>query len=92
MSGGTTPTTHPLDPVTAAGGIAYLKALASPLPVMRFCPTGGIDADNAPAYLALDNVVCVGGSWVTPKDALATGDWARVEELARKASRLGANR
>ena len=79
-------------PAEAAGGIAYLKALASPLPVMRFCPTGGIDADNAPAYLALDNVVCVGGSWVTPKDALATGDWARVEELARKASRLGANR
>ena len=79
-------------PAEAAGGIAYLKALASPLPVMRFCPTGGIDADNAPAYLALDNVVCVGGSWVTPKDALATGDWARVEELARKACRLGANR
>jgi 2-dehydro-3-deoxyphosphogluconate aldolase/(4S)-4-hydroxy-2-oxoglutarate aldolase len=77
-------------PAEAAGGITYLKALASPLPVMRFCPTGGIDANNAPAYLALDNVVCVGGSWVTPKDALAVGDWARVEELARKASRLGA--
>lgn len=77
-------------PAEPAGGIPYLKALASPLPALSFCPTGGIDAKNAPAYLALDNVVCVGGSWVTPKDALAAGDWPRFEELARKASLLGA--
>jgi len=75
-----------------AGGIPYLKALASPLPAVSFCPTGGVDATNAAAYLALDNVVCVGGSWVTPKDAVASGDWPRIEALAREASLLGAKR
>ena len=57
-------------PAEPAGGVPYLKALASPLPAVSFCPTGGVDAKNAAAYLALANVVCVGGSWVTPKDAV----------------------
>jgi len=77
-------------PAEPAGGIAYLKALASPLPAVSFCPTGGISEKNAGAYLALPNVVCVGGSWVTPKDALGRGDWARVTELARQATMLRA--
>lgn len=72
-------------PAEPAGGIGYLKALASPLPAVRFCPTGGIDAKNAPAYLALPNVVCVGGSWVAPKDAIGLGDWSRITNLAREA-------
>lgn len=77
-------------PAEPAGGIAYLKALGGPLPAVRFCPTGGIDAKNAASYLALANVVCVGGSWVAPKDALAAGDYPRIEALAREASKLGA--
>lgn len=76
-------------PAEAAGGIAYLKALAAPLPALRFCPTGGIGRDNAAAYLALENVVCIGGSWVTPPDAVARGDWSQIEGLARDAARLG---
>jgi 2-dehydro-3-deoxyphosphogluconate aldolase/(4S)-4-hydroxy-2-oxoglutarate aldolase len=79
-------------PAEPAGGTAYLKALASPLPGIRFCPTGGIDAANAAAYLALPNVICVGGSWVAPKDAVAAGDWARIEALARQAASLGRGR
>jgi 2-dehydro-3-deoxyphosphogluconate aldolase / (4S)-4-hydroxy-2-oxoglutarate aldolase len=75
-------------PAEPAGGVAYLKALASPLPEARFCPTGGIDAERATAYLALPNVVCVGGSWVAPADAVRTGDWARIERLARDAAAL----
>ena len=75
-------------PAEPAGGIAYLKALASPLPAVRFCPTGGVDAKNATAYLSLANVVCVGGSWVAPKDAVAAGDWTRIERLAREAASL----
>jgi 2-dehydro-3-deoxyphosphogluconate aldolase/(4S)-4-hydroxy-2-oxoglutarate aldolase len=76
-------------PAGAAGGTAWLKALASPLPAARFCPTGGIDAASAPAYLALPNVPCVGGSWVVPPDALAARDWGRVRELARAAAAAG---
>ncbi len=76
-------------PAGPAGGIAYLKALASPLPAISFCPTGGIDAGNARDYLALPNVVAVGGSWVTPADAIKSGDWARIEKLAREAASLG---
>lgn len=76
-------------PAEPAGGRAYLNALAAPLPAIRFCPTGGIDVKSAPAYLALPNVVCVGGSWVAPKDAVASGDWARIESLAREAAALG---
>ncbi|MFF8318467.1 bifunctional 4-hydroxy-2-oxoglutarate aldolase/2-dehydro-3-deoxy-phosphogluconate aldolase [Streptomyces bobili] len=75
-------------PAQAAGGTAYLRSLAGPLPQARFCPTGGIGPGNAPEYLALPNVGCVGGSWMVPTDAVAARDWARVEELARAASRL----
>jgi len=75
-------------PAEAAGGAAYLKALASPLPQARFCPTGGVSAANAPAYLTLRNVGCVGGSWMVPADAVAAKDWARVERLAREAAAL----
>jgi 2-dehydro-3-deoxyphosphogluconate aldolase/(4S)-4-hydroxy-2-oxoglutarate aldolase len=77
-------------PAEAAGGTAYLKALAAPLPQARFCPTGGIGPASAPEYLALPNVGCVGGSWMLPKDAVAGRDWARVEELARAAAGLSA--
>jgi 2-dehydro-3-deoxyphosphogluconate aldolase/(4S)-4-hydroxy-2-oxoglutarate aldolase len=76
-------------PAEAAGGPAVLKALASPLPGVRFCPTGGIDARNARTYLSLPNVVCVGGSWVAPKEAVEQGDWDRIEALAREAAALG---
>lgn len=75
-------------PAEAAGGAAYLKSLAGPLPGARFCPTGGIAAASAPEYLALPNVGCVGGSWMVPADAVAAGDWARIEELARGAAGL----
>jgi 2-dehydro-3-deoxyphosphogluconate aldolase / (4S)-4-hydroxy-2-oxoglutarate aldolase len=75
-------------PAEAAGGVAYLQALAAPLPHARFCPAGGIDAARAPAYLALPNVVCVGGSWVAPRDAVAAGDWAAITRLARAAAAL----
>ncbi|GGO71607.1 bifunctional 4-hydroxy-2-oxoglutarate aldolase/2-dehydro-3-deoxy-phosphogluconate aldolase [Nonomuraea cavernae] len=76
-------------PAEAAGGVAYLKSLAGPLPDVRFCPTGGIRASSVPDYLALPNVGCVGGSWLTPADALAAGDWGRVEKLAADAAGLG---
>jgi 2-dehydro-3-deoxyphosphogluconate aldolase/(4S)-4-hydroxy-2-oxoglutarate aldolase len=75
-------------PAQAAGGTAYLRSLAGPLPQARFCPTGGIGPANAPEYLALPNVACVGGSWMVPADAVAAGDWARIEELARAAAGL----
>ncbi|MCX4557613.1 bifunctional 4-hydroxy-2-oxoglutarate aldolase/2-dehydro-3-deoxy-phosphogluconate aldolase [Streptomyces umbrinus] len=76
-------------PAQAAGGTAYLKSLAGPLPQARFCPTGGIGPAVAPEYLALPNVLCVGGSWMLPADAIAARDWARVETLAREAAGLG---
>ena len=76
-------------PAEALGGVKVLKAYASPLPDITFCPTGGIDMAKAPEYLALPNVICVGGSWVMPADAIASGDWKRVEQLAREASQLG---
>lgn len=75
-------------PAEAAGGTAYLKALSGPLPQARFCPTGGIRPETAPSYLALPNVACVGGTWLTPEGALAARDWGRVTELARAASGL----
>lgn len=75
-------------PAEAAGGVDYLKSIGGPLPGLRFCPTGGITPASAPSYLALANVGCVGGSWLAPKDALASGDWARIEELARATSAL----
>jgi 2-dehydro-3-deoxyphosphogluconate aldolase / (4S)-4-hydroxy-2-oxoglutarate aldolase len=73
-------------PAEAAGGVAFLKAIAAPLPNVRFCPTGGIDQENAAAYLALPNVIAVGGSWVAPKEAIAAGDFDRVTALAREAA------
>jgi 2-dehydro-3-deoxyphosphogluconate aldolase/(4S)-4-hydroxy-2-oxoglutarate aldolase len=75
-------------PAAYAGGPGALKALAGPFPNARFCPTGGIDAATAPAWLALDNVLCVGGSWVAPEALIAAGDWAQIEELARRAAGL----
>lgn len=77
-------------PAQAAGGTAYLKSLAGPLPQARFCPTGGIGIDSAPEYLALPNVACVGGSWMLPADAVAARDWERIEGLARTAAGLSA--
>jgi 2-dehydro-3-deoxyphosphogluconate aldolase/(4S)-4-hydroxy-2-oxoglutarate aldolase len=75
-------------PAEAVGGAAFLKSLASPVPDVRFCPTGGINPAKAPTYLALPNVACVGGSWMLPADLVAAGDWARIEELAREAAQL----
>lgn len=75
-------------PAEAAGGVPFLRSLASPLPRARFCPTGGIDAARAPEYLALPNVGCVGGSWMLPKDLLAARDWAGVTALAKEATAL----
>ena len=75
-------------PAGAAGGTAYLRALAGPLPQARFCPTGGIGPNDAPDYLALPNVGCVGGSWMLPADAVAARDWGRIEALAREAAGL----
>lgn len=76
-------------PAEQAGGAPYLKALSSPLADLRFCPTGGVSLNNAADYLSLPNVICVGGSWVAPKQAVVDGDWDTIENLARDASRLG---
>ncbi len=73
-----------LFPAQQAGGIGMLQALAGPFPDVTFCPTGGITAETAPDYLALPNVACVGGSWLTPKAALAAGDWEAVTALVRQ--------
>jgi 2-dehydro-3-deoxyphosphogluconate aldolase / (4S)-4-hydroxy-2-oxoglutarate aldolase len=75
-------------PAMQAGGLAMLKAWHGPFGDVKFCPTGGITAANAPEFLALPNVVCVGGSWLTPADAVAQGDWARVTRLAQQAVAL----
>ncbi len=75
-------------PAEQAGGAAFLKALASPLAGIRFCPTGGVSAANAAHYLSLPNVVCVGGSWVAPDDMVKAGRWSEIEALAREASGL----
>lgn len=77
-------------PAAQAGGLAMLKALAGPFPDIGFCPTGGIGPDNAAQYLALPNVRVCGGSWLTPPDALRSGDWARITRLAREAAVLRA--
>lgn len=76
-------------PALQAGGSSMLKAWSGPFGDVRFCPTGGVTAANAVDFLALPNVVCVGGSWLTPPDALARGNWAQVTALAFQASRLG---
>jgi 2-dehydro-3-deoxyphosphogluconate aldolase/(4S)-4-hydroxy-2-oxoglutarate aldolase len=75
-------------PAEPAGGIPYLKSLAEPLRHLRFCPTGGIDLAKARDYLALPNVVCVGGSWVAPRRHLEAGNWAAITTLAREAADL----
>lgn len=75
-------------PAMQAGGIAMLKALGGPFPDIDFCPTGGIGLETAPQFLALPNVKVCGGSWLTPADAVATGDWARITRLAREAQAL----
>ena len=75
-------------PAETSGGAPALKALYGPFADIRFCPTGGITAKTAPDYLALPNVVCVGGGWVAPNDAIESGDWGRITELARAASAL----
>lgn len=75
-------------PAEAMGGVGALRGFAGPFPQARFCPTGGIDAASAPAYLRLPNVLTVGGSWMVPADALAIGDWARIGALAREAAAL----
>jgi len=73
-----------LFPAQQAGGIGMLKALGSPFPDVTFCPTGGVTAASAPEFLALPNVACVGGSWLTPRDAVTAGDWKKITALARE--------
>ena len=75
-------------PAEQSGGAAFLKSIGSPIPQVRFCPTGGISLKNAPDYLSLKNILCVGGSWVAPKDAMAAGDWAAITRLASEARAL----
>jgi 2-dehydro-3-deoxyphosphogluconate aldolase / (4S)-4-hydroxy-2-oxoglutarate aldolase len=75
-------------PAAASGGAAWLKSVHGPLPKLSFCPTGGIDLASAPAYLALPNVPCVGGTWMTPADALKAGDFATIRRLASEAAAL----
>lgn len=75
-------------PAVPAGGTKLIGAWASPLPQVKFCPTGGISLGTAPDFLALPNVLCVGGSWLTPADKLKAGDWAGIELLAREAAAL----
>ena len=75
-------------PAMQAGGSAMLKAWGGPFFDVRFCPTGGVTAQNASEFLSLPNVACVGGSWLVPAEALANGDWARIEKLAREACQL----
>jgi 2-dehydro-3-deoxyphosphogluconate aldolase / (4S)-4-hydroxy-2-oxoglutarate aldolase len=75
-------------PAEPAGGTAYVSSLASPIPQVKFCPTGGITAEKAPSYLKLSNVITVGGSWMLPKASLQAGDWAAIEALAKAAAGL----
>ena len=75
-------------PAEQSGGAAFLKSIGSPIPQVSFCPTGGISLKNAHDYLSLKNILCVGGSWVAPKDAMARGDWAAISKLAAEANAL----
>jgi 2-dehydro-3-deoxyphosphogluconate aldolase / (4S)-4-hydroxy-2-oxoglutarate aldolase len=75
-------------PAEQAGGAAYLKSIGAPIPQVSFCPTGGISLKLAPDYLGLKNILCVGGSWVAPKDAMARGDWVAITALAQEAAGL----
>ena len=78
-------------PAEPSGGVPFLDSVRGPLPGLQFCPTGGITATNAPAYLALQNVACVGGSWVTPPDLVRSGQWSLITELAAQAAKLVAS-
>jgi 2-dehydro-3-deoxyphosphogluconate aldolase/(4S)-4-hydroxy-2-oxoglutarate aldolase len=75
-------------PAEPAGGAPYLKALASPLPQLRFCPTGGVTLESAPSYLALPNVICVGGSWMLKPEIIAARDWGTVTAASKRAAQL----
>lgn len=75
-------------PAMQAGGLPMLKAWQGPFGEVKFCPTGGVTSANALEFLALSNVACVGGSWIVPNDAIVSGDWGRIETLARAASQL----
>jgi 2-dehydro-3-deoxyphosphogluconate aldolase/(4S)-4-hydroxy-2-oxoglutarate aldolase len=75
-------------PADTVGGPAWLRAISAPLPEIQFCPTGGINQENAPSYLGLPNVVCIGGSWVAPRATVAAGRWAEIEKLAAAAAQL----
>lgn len=75
-------------PAEQAGGAAFLKALAPPMPDVKFCPTGGINCESAKTYISLPNVVCVGGSWMAPDEMVRSGQWGSIEALAREASAL----
>lgn len=75
-------------PAEAAGGVAMLKSIGGPLPQLDFCPTGGINPVNAPDYLDLPNVRCVGGSWMAPEKLIAAEDWQQIENMARVAANL----
>jgi 2-dehydro-3-deoxyphosphogluconate aldolase/(4S)-4-hydroxy-2-oxoglutarate aldolase len=77
-----------LFPAVPAGGVGMLNAIAGPIPDMLFCPTGGITQETAAQFLACKNVACVGGSWLTPKEAMVAGDWARITALAKAAAAL----
>jgi 2-dehydro-3-deoxyphosphogluconate aldolase / (4S)-4-hydroxy-2-oxoglutarate aldolase len=77
-----------LFPAQQAGGIGMLKALHGPFPDVVFCPTGGVSEDTAPQFLALPNVTCVGGSWLTPKNAVQARNWSQLTQLARRAAAL----
>jgi 2-dehydro-3-deoxyphosphogluconate aldolase/(4S)-4-hydroxy-2-oxoglutarate aldolase len=77
-----------LFPANVAGGVGALKGFHGPFPEARFCPTGGVTLQTAGSYLELPNVLCVGGSWLTPADAVKSGDWARIEAFAREAAAL----
>ena len=75
-------------PAEQSGGAAFLKSIGSPLPQVSFCPTGGVSLKNAPDYLRMKKILCVGGSWVAPKEAMARGDWAEITRLAAEAASL----
>lgn len=79
-------------PAEPAGGMTYLSALASPLPQLKFCPTGGITLDSAPRYLALPNVICVGGSWMVSRNTIEAGNWSAITEAAAQAAALDDHR
>ena len=77
-----------LFPAQLLGGVAFLRSLSGPVPTMKFCPTGGIDAQLAPSYLQLNNLLAVGGSWMAPDDLVAQGRWAEIRHLAEQAAAL----